>query len=80
MSEHFTLTVPAYISTAVPAIKRFEREKKGQYGQRVQEDELGSFTPIVFFHYGRWELKLRPSVDGWLDKLSYPSRRACRFT
>ena len=34
--------------------------------------------PLFFFHHGRWELKLRPSLDAWLD--SYPSRRACRFT
>ena len=35
---------PSYLSTAVPALyKRFEREKKRQYGQRVREVELGSF-------------------------------------
>ena len=40
---------PSYLSTAVPALyKRFEKEKKRQYGQRVREVELGSFTPIVF--------------------------------
>ena len=40
---------PSYLSTAVPAIKHFEREKKLQYVQRVREVEIGSFTPIVFF-------------------------------
>ena len=40
---------PSYLSTAVPTLyKRFERGKKRQYGQRVREVELGSFTPIVF--------------------------------
>ena len=40
---------PSNLSTAVPALyKRFQREKKRQYGQRVREVELGSFTPIVF--------------------------------
>ena len=40
---------PSYLSTAVPALyKRFDKEKKRQYGQRVREVELGSFTPIVF--------------------------------
>ena len=40
---------PSYLSTAVPARKHFEREKKLQYVQRVREVEIGSFTPIVFF-------------------------------
>ena len=40
---------PSYLSTAGPALyKRFEKEKKRQYGQKVREVELGSFAPIVF--------------------------------
>ena len=49
---------PSYLSTAVPALyMRFEKEKKRQYGQRVREVELGSFTPPpphCFFYHG-WD-------------------------
>ena len=46
---------PSYLSTAVPALyKRFEREKKRQYCQRVREVELGSFYPHCFLYHG-WD-------------------------
>ncbi len=44
---------PSYRSSSVKSLfRRFEKEKKRQYGQRTRQVELGSFTPIVLSTYG----------------------------
>ena len=44
---------PSYrLSQPASLYRRFEREKKRQYGERVRQVELGSFTPIVLSSLG----------------------------
>ena len=43
----FNLTTPLYRTTSVPSLyRRFEKEKRRKYEQRVKEVELSSFVPL----------------------------------
>ena len=43
----------SYVSSSLKALfKRFEMEKKKQYGERIREVDHGSFTPLVFSSCG----------------------------
>ena len=44
---------PSYRSASQESLyKRFEREKKRKYNERVIQVEHGSFTPLVFSAFG----------------------------
>jgi hypothetical protein len=49
----FNPLAPSYRSSSLEALyKRFEKEKKNKYNERVLEVERGSFTPLVFSTLG----------------------------
>ena len=40
---------PSYLHSSIPAVYRCHKlQKKKEYGERVREVELASFTPLVF--------------------------------
>ena len=44
---------PSYRARSLPSLyRRFEGEKKREYGERINEVEHGSFTPLVFLSCG----------------------------
>ena len=46
-------TAPSYCATSVPSLyRRFEKEKRRKYEQRIREVELSSFVPLVFSTFG----------------------------
>jgi len=41
--------IPSYRNSSIPSVyRRHELQKKREYGERVREIELASFTPLVF--------------------------------
>ena len=49
----FNPTTPSYCATSVPSLyRRFEKEKRKKYEQRIREVELCFFVPLVFSTYG----------------------------
>ena len=49
----FYPNAPSYRSKSLPSLyRRFEGDKKREYGERVREIEHGSFTPLVFSSCG----------------------------
>ena len=44
---------PSFLARSLPSLyRRFEGEKKREYGERINEVEHGSFTPLVFSSCG----------------------------
>ena len=49
----FNPTASSYRATPVASLyRRFEKEKRRKYEQRIREVEMGSFTPLVFSTFG----------------------------
>jgi len=49
----FNPTAPSYCATSVLSLyRRFEKEKRRKYEQRIREVELRSFVPLVFSTFG----------------------------
>ena len=49
----FNPTASSYCATPVASLyRRFEKEKRRKYEQRIREVEMGSFTPLVFSTFG----------------------------
>ena len=60
----FHPNAPSYRNSNIPSIyRRHEQAKKREYGDRVREVELASFTPLVFATTGGMEGRRPYSID-----------------
>ena len=74
----FHPNAPSYRGSSIQSLyRRHEREKKREYGDRVREIKLASFTPLIFATTGVWAGKPPSSIT---DLLTYcPTRTMYRM-